>query len=81
MVVTERVIEPELTRKGRRKANVLGTGFTVLGVFGLFLPFLQGLLFILVGLLFFSMTSKRIKGWTEGMKNKYPRMASIFSKA
>ena len=30
---------------------VLGYGFLVLGVLGLFLPFLQGFLFLLVGLL------------------------------
>lgn len=53
----------------------LGYGFLVLGVLGLFLPILQGILFITVGLLILS----RHAAWAERLlmrlKARYPTFA------
>jgi uncharacterized membrane protein YbaN (DUF454 family) len=59
----------------------LGYGFLALGVVGLFLPILQGILFILVGLLILA----RHAGWAERalgrFKRAHPRAASLIAQA
>lgn len=49
-----------------------GTAFLILGVLGLFLPILQGILFILTGLLILSPESRRIRRFLEVLKARYP---------
>ena len=53
--------------------SAVGYGFLVLGVLGLFLPVLQGILFIAVGLIILS----RYAPWAEGLlvrlKERHPK--------
>lgn len=61
--------------------RVLGYGFLVLGVVGLVLPVLQGILFLIIGLILLS----RSTSWAENMlgriKAKYPKLAETIGKA
>lgn len=59
----------------------LGYGFLVLGVLGLFLPFLQGFLFLLVGLLILARHApwaERVLVW---LKQRHPKAAELIEKA
>ncbi len=51
-------------------AFVLGSVLILLGVLGLFLPFLQGFLLIAVGLSVMSLVSPRVAGWVAGLKKR-----------
>ncbi len=51
---------------------ILGWLFIVLGVIGLFLPILQGILFILVGLYLLSRESATAKRWFERLRDRFP---------
>jgi uncharacterized membrane protein YbaN (DUF454 family) len=52
---------------------IIGWSFVVLGILGLFLPFLQGILFILVGLAILSSRSKLIKSFLKHLEERHPR--------
>jgi len=52
---------------------ILGWFFVVLGVIGLFLPILQGILFILIGLAILSSRSKTIKRLLKHLEERYPQ--------
>jgi len=52
---------------------IIGWLFIVLGVFGLFLPFLQGILFILIGLAILSSRSEIIKRLLKHLEERHPR--------
>jgi uncharacterized protein len=49
-----------------------GIFFLILGVIGLFLPILQGILFIIVGLLILAPESKKIQRLLDKLRQKYP---------
>jgi len=51
---------------------IIGWLFIGLGVLGLFLPFLQGILFILIGLAILSSRSKLIKRFLKHLEERYP---------
>ena len=51
---------------------IIGWLFIVLGIFGLFLPFLQGILFILIGLAILSSRSEIIKRLLKHLEERYP---------
>ena len=51
---------------------ILGWFFVGLGIIGLFLPFLQGILFIMIGLAFLSSRSATIKRLLNGLERRYP---------
>ena len=51
-------------------AFVLGSTLILLGILGLFLPFLQGILLIGLGLSVMSLVSPRVAGWVEQMKKR-----------
>jgi uncharacterized membrane protein YbaN (DUF454 family) len=53
---------------------IIGWLFIVLGIFGLFLPFLQGFLFILIGLAILSTRSKMIKLFLKHLEERYPHL-------
>jgi uncharacterized membrane protein YbaN (DUF454 family) len=53
---------------------IIGWLFIVLGIFGLFLPFLQGILFILIGLAILSSRSKVIKLILKYLEERYPHL-------
>ncbi len=51
-------------------AFVLGAILILLGILGLFLPFLQGFLLIALGLSVMSLVSPRVAGWVESLKER-----------
>ncbi len=53
---------------------IIGWTFLILGIFGLFLPFLQGILFIMIGLAILSSQSKRIRDLLKKMEKCYPHL-------
>ncbi|OGC80991.1 hypothetical protein A2943_03155 [Candidatus Adlerbacteria bacterium RIFCSPLOWO2_01_FULL_51_16] len=58
----------------------LGIIFLVFGVLGLFLPFLQGFLFIAIGLLLLSLYSPTLREWVETHTRRWPKLHSIVGK-
>jgi uncharacterized membrane protein YbaN (DUF454 family) len=59
----------------------LGVTFVLLGIAGLFLPFLQGLLFLVVGLLLLSTVSPRLRAWVESHTRRWPKFHGWVEKA
>ncbi len=57
---------------------IFGILFLTLGVVGLFLPILQGILFLIVGLIILAPESRLIQGWLHRLEARHPR---IFQKA
>ena len=52
----------------------LGWLLVILGVLGLFLPFLQGVLFITLGAALLSRVSPRMKRWGENIKERFGKL-------
>lgn len=52
----------------------IGVLFVLFGILGLFLPFLQGILFLLIGFLILSRHSKRVEKWEGALRGRYPRL-------
>ncbi len=52
----------------------------MLGVFGLFLPFLQGILFLLVGLIILSKHYAFAQRWLDKLKHRYPAAFDLANK-
>jgi uncharacterized protein len=52
---------------------VIGWFFVGLGILGLFLPFLQGILFIMIGLAILSTRSEFVKRLLKRLEDRYPR--------
>lgn len=59
---------------------VAGMVFLVLGIAGLALPFLQGFLFIAIGLIFLSLWSPRVRDWVESRTEHHPRLHTLVKK-
>ena len=60
-----------MTRRLWRWAKITaGVLLLVLGVIGLFLPFLQGILFLIMGLSLLSSESPRAKAWLHYLQHK-----------
>ena len=51
---------------------IVGVGFLGLGFVGLFLPILQGVLFLLIGLAMLSTESSRIRRLRDEIKRRHP---------
>jgi uncharacterized membrane protein YbaN (DUF454 family) len=51
---------------------IIGFGFLGLGVIGLFLPILQGVLFMIVGLAILSTENRRVRALVEEIKRRHP---------
>jgi len=51
---------------------IVGWFFIVLGILGLFLPILQGVLFIMIGLAILSTRSEIIKRFLKHLEERYP---------
>ena len=75
------MLQQELSAKGKRRAQFWGAGFIVVGIPGLVLPLVQGVLFILIGLILLSFASKRLQGWIHRVRDRYPRFAYAYTKA
>ena len=51
---------------------IIGWFFLGLGILGLFLPILQGVLFIMIGLAILSTRSEKIKRLLKHLEDRYP---------
>ena len=51
---------------------IVGVGFLGLGFVGLFLPILQGVLFLLIGLAILSTESRRVRRLRDEIKRRHP---------
>lgn len=59
----------------------LGIIFLLLGLSGLVLPFLQGFLFLAIGLLLISTYSPSVKIWLEKHTKQHPKLHAMIEKA
>lgn len=59
-----------------RRVVVLAIGWTLIaiGVVGLFVPILQGVLFIMLGLYVLSRESRLARHWLARLKQRYPKV-------
>ena len=55
----------------------LGWIFIFLGILGLFLPILQGILFLAIGLIVLSRRSPRVRLFNQKMGQRYPKYRAI----
>lgn len=62
----------------RAVIDMLGVGFLVLGVLGIFLPFLQGFLFIAIGVYLLSLHSRWAQTHLERFKSRHHKFAELF---
>ena len=53
--------------------SIVGWLFIILGILGLFLPILQGVLFIMVGMAILSSRSEIIKRFLNYLQKRYPQ--------
>ncbi len=60
-----------------RRLVIVGAGWTfmVLGVLGLFLPILQGVLFLAIGLILLSSVSPRVRLLRQRLCKRYPALS------
>ncbi|HSB10936.1 MAG TPA: PGPGW domain-containing protein [Blastocatellia bacterium] len=68
-------------RLKRGAVYLVGWGFILLGILGLFLPILQGILFILVGLLFLSSVSPWAARLLHRLAHRFPRISRQLEEA
>ena len=59
----------------------LGWGFILLGIAGIFLPILQGILFILIGLSLLSTVSPRAERLLIKIRERFPRISGTYDEA
>jgi uncharacterized membrane protein YbaN (DUF454 family) len=52
---------------------LLGWFFVVLGIVGLFLPILQGILFLMIGLAILSSRSQTVRRFLKYLEDRYPQ--------
>ena len=66
-----------------RRFLILGFGwsFIVLGVLGLFLPVLQGILFLLIGFILLSRESEWAQRQLDKLRTRYPGFAEKYDEA
>jgi uncharacterized membrane protein YbaN (DUF454 family) len=75
-----------MARIGRQRMKAItlqitGYGFLVLGVLGLFLPFLQGFLFIAIGLLILAKHAAWAHNLLQRFRDTHPRSAELIDRA
>lgn len=64
-----------MRKKIKRTAIVIaGVLFVLLGLVGLALPFLQGFLFLAIGLILLSISSASIRAYLESHTRRYPKI-------
>ncbi len=61
--------------------QVVGYGFLALGVLGLFLPFLQGILFLLIGLIILAEHAPWAQRLLERLRERYPKAGALIDGA
>ena len=69
-------------RKQAKKVAVLTLGivFIILGLLGLVLPFLQGILFLVIGLMLISLCIPEVRVWIDKHTERYPKLHPIIHK-
>jgi len=71
-----------MTLKAKRRILlVVGWFFLVLGILGLFLPILQGALFLLIALVLLAKANPRFRLLKQRIRRRYPRYAVLLEKA
>lgn len=66
----------------KRKLYLIGgIVFFILGILGLFLPILQGVLFLLVSLVLLSKSSARVRLWKRRLIQRYPQWGGKLQQA
>lgn len=53
---------------------ILGVLFVLLGLVGLVMPFLQGILFLIIGILLLSTYSPSLREWIQTHTRRYPKL-------
>jgi len=66
------------TRLKRALVHTAGILCVLLGIIGLVLPILQGIFFLVLGLVLLSLVSERISRWIEKHIRRYPEAHSLF---
>lgn len=69
------------SRLKRAAIHVIGWGFILLGILGLFLPILQGFLFLLVGLFVLSSVSPWAERLLHKLRRRFPKTSKKFDEA
>lgn len=69
------------SRFKRAAIHVIGWGFILLGILGLFLPILQGFLFLLVGLFVLSSVSPWAERLLHRLRKRFPKTSKKFDEA
>ncbi|HET8678393.1 MAG TPA: PGPGW domain-containing protein [Blastocatellia bacterium] len=69
------------TRIKRLLIWCLGWFFIALGILGLFLPVLQGILFLLIGLYLLSSTSPWAERLLNRLRKRFPKISKTFEEA
>lgn len=69
-------------QKKVKKVLVLTVGIIliILGLFGLVLPFLQGIIFLAVGFILVSFSFPKVRLWVNKYTERYPHLFSIINK-
>lgn len=57
----------------------VGAAFMPIGVAGLVLPILQGVIILAIGIVLMSISSPRVRSWTEHHTRKYPRVHAFMA--
>lgn len=72
-----------ISRSALKRYAILGSGwvFVLLGIAGLVLPFLQGVLFLVVGLYLLSLESRWARRIRLRLQQRYPRLARMSDEA
>ena len=65
-----------LVNLSRIKWLVAGSAFVVLGIIGLFLPILQGVLFIVIGFMCLAKGSALVRSKKMTLKKRFPKFGS-----
>jgi uncharacterized membrane protein YbaN (DUF454 family) len=66
--------KPKRSWLARMAILTFGWIFIILGILGLFLPILQGILFLAIGGMLLSMESPRAQRIMERLRNRYPTL-------
>jgi len=65
----------------RAAIQAIGFALVLFGIAGLFLPFLQGILFLMVGLLLLSVYSPELRAFIVRHASRHPKVYTVFLKA
>lgn len=61
--------------------DFIGLLFLIIGIIGIFLPILQGIIFILISFYFFSLNSRFFESMLKRFLHRHKKLESIFDKA